>query len=275
MDNGATWEWVGSAFLLLAPLASAASGGTLAAGLAQCVPYLRAAFGCVYLFAAIAKLNPDYFDYTVSSNTAFTIFVLVFYVGSSAPLPDAAWALALRCGMYVLEAWEFAIPLFLWTHTPTGVALNWLFHLGVGAAAYDFSAAGMATLPILLNPDALEAAYGFMSTSPASRVAWVVLAIAIAAPEQAPVAAGPKSPWDRSSTERIKTQGVWFAWSLLLGAGILRQMAAPVGDDEPAGASTAVAAVCAPLAAFMIFVGLCPYVGVKVRRGRGRGRGSE
>ena len=265
MDNGATWEWVGSAFLLLAPLASAASGGTLAAGLAQSVPYLRAAFGCVYLFAAIAKLNPDYFDYTVSSNTGFTLRVLanppflgLRYGVPGDLMPDAAWAAALTAGLWVLEAWAFAIPLFLWTHTPTGVALNWLFHLGVGAAAYDFSAAGMATLPLLLNPDALEAAYGFMSTSLASRIAWVVIPI-VSFPMR-----GQSTGFGGAARSFLETKAVWFAWSLLLGAGILRQMAAPVGEDEPAGAATAVAAVCAPLAAFMIFVGLCPYVGVKV-----------
>lgn len=51
VDNGATWEWVGSAFLLLAPLASTVSGGTFASGLVQSIPYMKLGFTCVYLFA--------------------------------------------------------------------------------------------------------------------------------------------------------------------------------------------------------------------------------
>jgi len=37
--------------LLLAPLASAVSGGTFASGLVQSIPHMKLGFTCVYLFA--------------------------------------------------------------------------------------------------------------------------------------------------------------------------------------------------------------------------------
>ena len=54
---GATWELAGSAFLAFGPLASLLSGHSMNDGLAETIPYLKAGFACVYLFAAIAKLN--------------------------------------------------------------------------------------------------------------------------------------------------------------------------------------------------------------------------
>ena len=63
---------------------------------------------------ALAKLNPHYFDFTVSSNTSFTMFVLLGFGLKSSMLPDAAWVLAFKAGLWVLEIWEFAIPLFFW-----------------------------------------------------------------------------------------------------------------------------------------------------------------
>lgn len=57
VDNGATWELAGSAFLCIGPLGSFLSGHSLNDGLVETMPYLKAGFACVYLFAAIAKLN--------------------------------------------------------------------------------------------------------------------------------------------------------------------------------------------------------------------------
>ena len=150
-------------------------------------------------------------------------------------------------------------------HTPTGVVLNWLFHLGVGLIAYDFSSCGMATLPLLLNLSSLESSYGFMTTSVGSRIAWVVIALMVTMNTKEKV----HQSWNRKLFWTNITKLVWLVWSLLLGAGITTQIATGaheggavhLGDEEPP--SVLVAVVCASLAVFMIFIGLCPYIGVK------------
>ena len=55
-------------------------------------------------------------------------------------LSDEFWIISFKVGLVVLEMFEFTIPMFFWIYTPIGIALNWIFHLAVGAIAYDFSA---------------------------------------------------------------------------------------------------------------------------------------
>ena len=50
------------------------------------------------------------------------------------------WIVSLKAGLVLLEIVEFGIPILFWLDPIMGVALNWIFHLAVGAAAYDFSA---------------------------------------------------------------------------------------------------------------------------------------
>ena len=41
VDNGATWEWMASAFMFMAPLVSALSGGTLNDGLMESLVFIK------------------------------------------------------------------------------------------------------------------------------------------------------------------------------------------------------------------------------------------
>ena len=124
----------------------------------ETVPYLKLGFACVYLFAAIAKLNSDYFNYQLSSNTVFTLKMIACppFLGSeygikSDIVSDEMWIIGFKVGLVVLELIEFAIPLLFYIHLPSGIWMNYIFHVAVGMAAYDFSSVGMATLPFLLR----------------------------------------------------------------------------------------------------------------------------
>ena len=51
VDNGATWEWMGSAFLFFAPLVSMLTGGSLEDGLLESLIYIKVCF--ILLIVAI------------------------------------------------------------------------------------------------------------------------------------------------------------------------------------------------------------------------------
>lgn len=74
VDNGGTLELASSAILLAE--VSSSNFGASGASFGSCIPWMKFSFCSIYFAAAFAKLNTDYFDWRLSSNTAFTMQLL-------------------------------------------------------------------------------------------------------------------------------------------------------------------------------------------------------
>ena len=288
VDNGGCWEWCMSAFLSIAPLASVFSGGTLIDGLLQILPYFKLSFTFVYAAAGFAKLNTDFLNYRTSSNTIFLIKLLASppFVGPpgipSSILSDAMWRLIFRAALVLLAVTELAIPIFFWMHMPCiGAAINWIFHLFVGAAAYNFSCSGTGALPFVLPMDSAVHGYGFMTVSLPSRSIALCVTCALAL-SQWPKPGAPDA-YNRvhglcsmrtGSFEKNSIHATWLGWAIVLAVGIRRQCiciaTGAIDDDEEAVATFAstlqnpiVDAVGLFISTVFLITCLAPYLGIK------------
>lgn len=256
VDNGGMWEWCLSAYLCLCPLARWAAGGSMVDGLFDAIPFIKVGFTLVYASAGFAKLNRDYFSYRTSSNTVFLVKLLSSppFVGSrfgvsSDIMDDDAWIALFKAALVLLEIAELCIPILFWIGQPAlGAAVNWLFHLFVGAAAYNFSCSGTGSLPIVLPMSSIVAGLRFMTTTVWARAIalgvtlWLVLS-------QSPQ---PGAPHARNrlhglcvslrtgSAEKNAIHLTWLVWELILGVGIARQI-----HNSPAHAVHTQIATCA------------------------------
>ena len=281
LDNGGTFE-LHTAFLLLVGLLGALYAGEPgSAGLAASAPFVRFNFVWIYVFAAVAKLNVDFFNPRRSSNTVFVVLILGGAGVSPDALSDASWLAAFRAGLLGLEVVEFGIPLLFYLGwVRSGVALNWAFHLALGVVAFDFSTATTVTLPLLWlpllgrgsEPLLWESHFGCFTTHPVARLVWVLVAVQLLRVQKAGDAVG--SP----------VHGAWLVWAVLLACGLGSACWAASDDDlpwlqeapaegdgglppPPLGASTAAAWCVAALgwASMGVFMltGLAPYLGLK------------
>ena len=236
----------------------------------------------MYASAAFAKLNSDFLDYRTSSNTVFLVKLLCSppFLGprfgvNSGILADAAWAALLRAALLLLELAELGIPILFWLGQPSlGAAMNWLFHLFVGMAAYNFSCSGTGSLPLVLQRASLAAGLRFMTTSPAARAAAIAAVLALAL-SQSPQPGAPDSrnrlhglcvSLRTGSAEKNAIHLTWLAWALLLAAGLARQASGAPAEEEAAWwwapANRAATAAGALIAAVFLVTCLAPYLGL-------------
>ena len=218
------------------------------------------------------QTKKDYFNYQLSSNTVFTLKMLACppFLGAeygikSDIISDELWVIGFKAGLVFLLIIEFAIPIFFYIHVPTGVWLNYIFHVFVGMAAYDFSSVGMATLPFLLSLE--TAPYAFMTTSIAAKIFWLGTAISITMyvpPKQVSVGKGPSGGITSAngSFEKSKTHGLWLLWSIFLGIGLAQH---GMESAAPTCQSSLVAGVGGILVGFMLITGCAPYLGIKTQ----------
>ena len=283
VDNGGMWEWTASAFLSIAPLASLLTGGRLVDGLLQCMPYFKLSFTFVYAAAAFAKLNWDFLNFRTSSNTVFLVKLLASppFLGSdfglhSKILPDGVWILLLCIALLLLETAEILIPVLFWINQPQlGAAVNWLFHLFVGAAAYNFSCSGTGSLPFVLAQDALVDGLGFMTVSLASRLVALGIVAALVL-SQSPKPGAPDAynrvhglcSMQTGSFEKSSIHGTWLVWALILAIGLTRQCTRHISDDMLAAYmrtlnNPAVHVVSVLITVALLLTCLAPYLGLK------------
>ena len=285
VDNGGCWEWCMSAYLSVAPLASIISGGTLVDGLLQIIPFFKMSFTFVYAAAGFAKLNTDFLNFRTSSNTIFLVKLLASppFLGPQygirpSILSDAVWRLVFRVALVLLEAAELGIPILFWTRMPhIGTAVNWLFHLFVGAAAYNFSCSGTGSLPFVLSMDAAPNGLGFMTLTLASRsIALCVIAALVLSQWPKP---GAPDAYNRvhglctmqtGSFEKSSIHATWLCWAIVLAIGLRRQCIAANAIEEEVVASYAsslqnpvVDASGVLISTVFLITCLGPYLGVK------------
>ena len=257
VDNGGTLEAWATAILL-------AAAGDVRAGL----PWLKLGFASIYLAAAVAKLNVDYFDWRRSANTAFIVqfaadppFLGARFAVSDAVMGDAAWRAFLTLALVALEVVEFAIPVLIYASPRVGVAVDWTFHLIVGMKAYDFSSIGMAILPLMLPLDALAPSFAWMTTAAPARCL-TLAAMAMLALVYAPATPG-RTAMHNGGREKLEIHGAWLAWAVLMGAGLLTQMQASGEGPAVLGPpTTAPAALAAAACGALMLTCAAPYLGL-------------
>ena len=262
VDNGGTLEAWTSA-LLLAAVDDVRAG----------VPWLKLAFASVYLAAAVAKLNADYFDWRRSANTAFIVqfaadppFFGPRFAVSEGIMRDGTWRHFLRIALLALEAVEFAIPVLIYASPRVGVAVDWTFHLIVGMKAFDFSSIGMAILPLMLPLDALAPAFAWMTTTAPARCL-TLAAMALLTIGYAPATPG-RSGMRNGGREKLEIHAAWLVWSFLICAGLLMQMRIDAGSAEDEAAfignqlPPARAAMAAAASGALLLTCAAPYLGL-------------
>lgn len=134
------------------------------------LPIARSIFFTTYCFAALAKLNRDYFKIRRSATTTFSLLVFQAYLPRClqerllAAIGDVGVIRALRLGIVVLVIVEFLMPVGLIVSRATGwgdvlycsLTLVWYFHLALATVAYDYSTIAVASIALCVPPRCLE-----------------------------------------------------------------------------------------------------------------------